>query len=133
MAYRLTKTYNNGYNCCCKQTWDNDGEWFDTLEEALDGVPTTWWDEIEGFILEDGSTGEEIGEGEVESWGHNFDIARYHGYLPDGPFEQVYIKGRLTDRSWDDVKAEYRAQREAERRQVKLREFERLKAELGES
>jgi hypothetical protein len=120
MAYQITTNTTNGYRCsCCMSSWDN-SEWVETLEDALEQVPTVLEDgephsyngdlEIRRVSVIDGTTGEEIAwaraawsEGGGKYSGYSYTC--WSGYRPDiGSFETVYNRDhKQIEETWAEV------------------------------
>lgn len=120
MAYQITTNTTNGYRCsCCMSSWDG-SHWEDTLEDALEWVPTELVDdephpyngdcEIRRVSVIDGSTGEEVAWGKAhwsEGYGKysGYSYTCWSGYRPDtGAFETVYNRDhKKIEESWAEV------------------------------
>jgi hypothetical protein len=132
MSYVLTKTSTNGYRCSCCVSYDDYTEWYDTLEEALedlptDSIPSDSWGETTEIEIKDGSTSEVVAWGKME-WSSGYakysgsDFTRWHGVAKE-PFEIIHDKSgnEITDKTWDECIAEVK-RKYGER---KLREAQR--------
>ena len=144
MAYQITVETTNGYRCaCCLSFWES-SSWVETLEEALQQVPTELVDgephsftgdtEIEEVTVIDGTSGEKVAWGKAWwSTGYGrysgYDYTCWSGYRPDsGAFETVYKgQGRQQiDTSWADIQAGLK-----EKQRVK--ELAKAEAKLAEA
>lgn len=151
MAYQITTDTANGYRCsCCMSSWDH-SEWANTLEEALEQVPTELIDgmphqfngdlEIRSVSVIDGSTGEEIAWARADwSSGYGkysgYNYTRWHGYRPDiGSFETCYNRDhKKLDESWAEIKArldESQRQKELAKAEKDLADAQARIAKLG--
>lgn len=148
MAYQVTITTSNGYRCgCCRHEW-TDSHWEDTLEEALEQVPTELVDgephpfngnhEVTGVEVTDGSTGERVawatarwssGYGKYSGYGYT----GWTGYRPDsGSFEAVYNRdGKRIEDTWAGVTNRLKARQAEKDRKKALADLEDAKRRLA--
>lgn len=106
MAYIVQTTTNNGYRCgCCYRSWE-DTKIVDTLEEALEYVPTeletdALGGELEEVEVKDGATGELIAWGRLSyPRGRKADLykaSRWSGYRGDEKFDSH------SDEEWKEI------------------------------
>lgn len=108
MAYLVTKRINNGYHCCCHQSWEEDADWIQDRAEALAKVPTLHPGisdgELEEITVTDGQTTEVIAYGKLEWAPRRIDCYRlwhWSGCVDGKPFDQVV--GGQPGESWSDL------------------------------
>ena len=148
MAYHIEITYTNGYRCsCCLSEWER-SRWVDTLEEALEQVPTELRDgephpyngdmETRRITITDGSNGEEIAWASLDyPIGYTkptlYSFTRWSGYRPDiGSFEVVYDRnGCRIERTWDDIIQELDESRRARELKEAQRELEKAQKKIA--
>lgn len=152
MAYHVTIEHGNGYRCgCCDRVSSRD-RWVDTLEEALDLVPTEipWRAEDgEHSIMDgvdprsvkviDGATGEEVAHAH-SSWPYGcgksslYAATKWSGYRPDvGRFEVIYEGKKKSSKTWDEIVDPLRARNneyELRKAQIELEEAKKNLARL---
>lgn len=109
MAYLIKKTWNNGYRCCCHNSWE-DTKWEDSLEKALTHVPKEFFryevtdTELENVTATDGTTGEIVAQASLEYphyRGYMYNTQRWSGLILGEPFEE--IRGGKEGETWDQL------------------------------
>lgn len=128
MSFHVTKTWNNGYRCCCHRTWVTTKE-FPTLEAAMKEFPLEWpGREGDEGMLGDIELEEVLLEGPLKpedaefhtliakatlSWiharGYNYRYSAWHGFymLPDGTDETFYKEYGIPEgKTWDGLREE---------------------------
>jgi hypothetical protein len=108
MVYFVRTVKNNGYRCCCHNSFENTVK-IEDRAEAISVVPLVregdQWGEIEEIDVTDGSTGQIIAEGKLE-WvsGRGYYYTHYHWYgqVDNVPFDDLHgLKDN--ESTWSDI------------------------------
>lgn len=135
MSYKVIKEFGNDYYCCCRQTWTDDPEYYDTLEEAeeevLDEMPEYDLESVKVYHEDDDvyndSNIEPISYCEYESLGRSAPgcwIVKKNGVVKEN------FKNGLPGETWKQFKDRYYQDKIKEKIEQKEKELQQLKEKI---
>lgn len=139
--YKVVTINNNGYRCCCSCHFDNQ-EFYSSLEEALERVPTQHpqgndFGELEEIYvydmvkLDSGKIEEkEIASGQLVWLSSRYSVQRWFGHKNGVPFEE--IKGLTPEEiklneTWEQIQSRFKREKLELEIKKKEKELEELR------